>query len=35
MLRDQHALSGDAADDINGAIGAALDELSAIWEVDL
>jgi len=35
LLRDQRALSGDAADGINGAIGAALDELSVMWGVEL
>jgi len=35
LLRDRHALSGDAADGVNGAIGAALDELSAMWGVEL
>lgn len=35
LLRDQRALSGDAAEGISGAIAAALDELSTMWGVDL
>lgn len=35
LLRDQRALSGEAADGIAGAIGAALDELSTQWGIDL
>jgi hypothetical protein len=35
LLRDQRTLSGDAADGINEAIGAALDELSVMWGVEL
>jgi hypothetical protein len=35
LLRDQHTLSGSAADGITGAIGTALDELSTIWGVRL
>ena len=35
LLRDQRALSGEAADGIAGAIGAALDELGTQWGIDL
>jgi hypothetical protein len=35
LLRDQRTQSGDAADGINGAISAALDELSVEWGVEL
>lgn len=35
LLRDQRALSGDAADGIAGAIAQALDELSSELGVDL
>lgn len=35
LLRDQRALSGEAADGIAGAIGLALDELSTAWGVEL
>jgi hypothetical protein len=35
LLRDERALSGEAADGIAGAIGTALDELSTEWGLDL
>ncbi len=35
LLRHKRALSGEAADGIAGAIGAALDELSTQWGIDL
>jgi len=35
LLRDQRALSGQAADGITGAIAQALDELSSEWGVTL
>jgi hypothetical protein len=35
LLRDQRAISGDAADGIAGAIGQALDELATEWGLDL
>jgi len=35
LLRDQRALSGEAADGIAGAIAQALDELGTEWGVDL
>lgn len=35
LLRDQRALSGDAADGISDAIAKALDELGNEWGVDL
>jgi hypothetical protein len=35
LLRDQRALSDDAADAITGAIGTALDELGSEWSVHL
>ena len=35
LMRDQRALSGEAADGISGAIAAALDELSTILGVEL
>ena len=35
LLRDQRALSGEAADGIAGAIGAALDELSTQMGIEL
>jgi len=35
LLRDQRAISGDAADGIAGAIAQALDELSTEWGIDL
>jgi hypothetical protein len=35
LLRDQRALSGEAADGIAGAIGQALDELGSAWGVEL
>jgi hypothetical protein len=35
LLRDQRALSGEAADGIAGAIGQALDELGSEWGVEL
>jgi hypothetical protein len=35
LLRDQRALSGEAADGIAGAIAQALDELGTEWQVPL
>jgi hypothetical protein len=35
LMRDQRALSGEAADGISGAIAQALDELSSILGIDL
>lgn len=35
LLRDQRALSGEAADGIAGALAQALDELSTEWGVEL
>jgi len=35
LLRDQRALSGQAADGISGAIAQALDELSSEWGTPL
>jgi hypothetical protein len=35
LLRDRHALSGEADDEFAAAIGQALDELGAEWGVDL
>lgn len=35
LLRDQRALSGEAADGIAGAIAQALSELSTEWGIDL
>ena len=35
LLRDQRALSGDAADGLSGAIAQALDELASEWGVPL
>lgn len=35
LLRDQRALSGDAADGLVGALATALDELSTQWGIDL
>lgn len=35
LLRDERALSGEAADGIAGAIGMALDELATEWGLDL
>lgn len=35
LLRQQHLLSGAAADGLIGAVATALDELSAAWGVDL
>jgi len=35
LLRDERALSGEAADGIAGAIGHALDELATEWGLEL
>ena len=35
LLRDNRAISGEAADGLCGAIGQALDELSTQWEIQL
>lgn len=35
LLRDERALSGEAADGISGAIGHALDELATEWGLEL
>ena len=35
LLRDQRAISGQAADGISGAIGQALDELGSEWGLPL
>jgi len=35
LLRDERALSGDAADGISSAIGKALDELGSEWGIDI
>jgi hypothetical protein len=35
LLRDQRAITGEAADGIAGAIGQALDELATEWGLDL